>query len=260
MSDPLAEAFQSEIPCEKAVATLLASLAREHLARLGGGPEDSDADLIVRLRDPRVFGTFAEVVCADRRAGAAAQDAVLEHVFDLLPLPRSELELINVEARAPPRLLALALRLAESEGLSVLHVMHLVYAVFLDRSLVLNVPRATRSAVYRSVLGIRDASEDLRVLYACLHLSTVSEAEGVAEIHATMRSRSLPPSLRHSLASVAASEDGGRFALTVVAQREGLVPSELGEPQRATVLANIPRLPEKLAAPARKFLARGPPA
>ncbi len=260
MPDPLAEAFQSEIPCEAGVAALLASLAREHLGQLGGGPEDSDADLTVRLRDPRVFGAFAETVFEDRRAGASAQDAVLEHVFDLLPLPRTELELIDVEARAPPRLLALAWRLAESEGLTVLHVMHLVYAVFLDRSLILNVPRSVRSAVYRAVLGVGDASEDLRVLYACLHLATVSEAEGAAEFRATMRLRTLRPSLRQSLASVAASEDGGRSALTVVAQREGLVPSEPGEAPRATILANIPRLPERLAGPARKLLGRNPPA
>ncbi len=259
MPDALAEAFRSEIPCEAGVASLLAALVREHLAQLGGGPEDSDADLTVRLRDPVVFGTFAEAVLEDRRAGAAARDAVLEHVFDLLPLPRSELELIDVEARAPPRLLALALRLAESEGLTVLHVMHLVYAVFLDRTLLLNVPRPIRVAVYRAVLAVGDASEDLRVLYAGLHLSTVSEAEGAAEFRATLRSRRLRASLRQALASVAASEDGGRSALTVVAQREGLVPSEPSEAQRATILANIPRLPERLAAPARKFLKRNAP-
>ncbi len=258
MADALAEAFRSEIPCEAPVAALLASLARAQLAGLGGGPEDSDADMVVRLRDPRVFGLFAEAALADRRAGPAARDAVLEHVFDLLPLPRSEGELIEVDARAPPRLLALALRLAQSEGLTVLHVMHLVYAVFLDRSLVLNVTKAIRSSLLREVLAVGDASEDLRVLYACLHLASVADSEAVPEFRRTLRSRAHRPSLRRSLALVAASADGGRSVLTSIAQREGLLPSDLGDLQEPTVLANIPRLPEKLAAPAARYLEQSP--
>lgn len=258
MADALADAFRSEIPCTAPVASLLAILAREHLARLGGGPEDSDADVTVRLRDPRVFGSFAEAVLEDRRAGPAVHEAVLEHVFDLLPLPRSEGELIDVESRAPPRLLSLALHLAESGGLTVLHVMHLVYAVFLDRSLVLDVPRATRSATYRAVLGVEDASENLRVLYACLHLAALGDAEAASEFRRTLRSRDTRPSLRRSLASVAASDDGGQSALAILAQREGLFPSDLGDAQGPTTLANIPRLSEKLAAAGRRYLERNP--
>lgn len=240
------------------MAAFLASAARANLAGLGGGPEDSDADVVVRLRDPRVFGLFAEAVLADRRAGPAVRDAVLEHVFDLLPLPRSERELIDVDARAPPRLLALALHLAQAEGLTVLHVMHLVYAVFLDRSLVQNVPKATRSALYREVLAARDASEDLRVLYACLHLAAVTEREAAPEFRTTLRSPGYRPSLRRLLASVAASADGGRSILTTLAQREGLLPGDLRGPLEPAVLANIPRLPEKLAAPAAKYLEKDP--
>ncbi len=258
MADALAEAFRSEIPCDASTASLLASLAREHLARLGGGPEDSDTDVTVRLRDPRVFGRFAEALLEDRRAGPAVRDAVLERVFDLLPLPRSEGELIAVESRAPPHLLTLARYLAESEGLTVLHVMHLVYAVFLDRSLVTNVPRTTRSATYRAVLGVGDANEDLRLLYACLHLAAVHEAEALSEVRSTLRSRALRPSLRSALASIAGSEDGGQSSLVAVAQREGLLPIDLGDAQGPTVLANIPRLPPKLIALGQKYLDRNP--
>lgn len=259
MADALAEAFRSEIPCAPSVAIRLAALAREHLAGLGGGSEDSDQDVVLRLRDPRTFGLFAEAVLEDRRIGADVRDAVVEHVFDLLPLPRSEGEVIDVGARAPPRLLLLAHRLAESEGLTVLHVMHLVYAVFLDRSLPLNVPRPIRSELYHAVLAQRDASEELRALYACLHLATLSDSEAVAQFRRTLRSRAYPPTLRRSLAGVAAAEDGGRSAITVLAQREGLVTSDLSDPQAPSMLANIPRLPENLAAVGRRYLERNPP-
>lgn len=256
VADALAEAFRSEIPCDASTAALLATLAREHIAALGGGPDDSDADVTVRLRDPVVFGRFAETVVDDRRVDPGVLDAILEHVFDLLPLPRSEGELIEVDSRAPPRLLALAVRLAETEGLTVLHVMHLVYAVFLDRSLVMNVTRITRTALCRFVLGVADASENLRVLYTCLHLAAVPEAEATSELKVVLRSRTLQPSLRHSLASVAASADGGQSALATVAQREGLLPSDLKDAQGPTVVANIPRLPPRVAALSRKYLER----
>lgn len=259
MADGLADAFRSEIPCEASVAALLATLAREQLPRLGGGPEDSDEDLVLRLRDPRTFGLFAESVLDDPRVGPTARDALVEHVFDLLPLPHSEGDVIDVESRAPPRLFALAARLAEAEGLTVLHVMHLVYALFLDRSLPMNVPRSTRSALYRAVLGQRDAAESLRVLYAGLHLAALPEPEALGEFRKTLRSRAHPPGLLRSLAAAVASDDGGRAALAGLAQGEGLLPPDLRDAQAPTILANIPRLPDRLGAVARKYLARNRP-
>ncbi len=258
MADALADAFRSEIPCEASVASLLASLAREHRARAGGGSEDSDADLVLRFRDPRAFGSFAEEALEDPRLSPAAREALLEHVFDLLPLPRSEGDVIDVGARAPPQLLSLAARLADSEGLTVLHVMHLVYAVFLDRSLPRNVPRSTRSSLYRAVMAQRDSGENLRVLFAGLYLASLEDSEAAAELRRTLRDRDCPPSLRRSLAAIASAEDGGRASLAALAQREGLLPAELDDAQAPAVLANIPRLPEKLAAVGRRYLERTP--
>ena len=260
MGDALADAFRMEIPCTPDVAARLASLARGRLTGLGGGPEDTDEDILVRLRDPRTFGVLAEAAIQTPSLGPAVRQAVLEHVFDLLPLPRSEGEVFEVDTRAPPRLLALAADLAASGGLTVLHVMHLVYAVFLDRSLVENVPRSTRAALYQAVLAEMDASESLRLLYAGLHLASVPEPEAVAEFKRTLRSPSLPSSLRRGLASAAATEDGGRSLLATMARREGLLPADLADEQAPAVLANIPRLPGKLAAPGRRYLERRPAA
>ena len=164
--------------------------------------------------------------------------------------------MIEGGARAPPRLLSLAARLAESGGLSVLHVMHLVYAVCLDRSLPSNVSRPTRTAVYRALLAQGDASENLRALYAGLHLASVPEPEAAAEFRRTLRSREGPESVRRLLASAAAAGDGGRAILAAVARREGLLPSDLPEAEAPAVLVNIPRLPERLAAAGRRYLER----
>ncbi len=256
VASSLAEAFRSELPCTAAVASVLASLARETLPRLAGTAEDSEEDLVLRLRDPRVFGAFVESIREDPRVPAAARKSLIEHVFDLLPLPRTEGEVIAVETRAPRNLLALASSLAGTEGLSVLHVMHLVYAVFLDRSLVSDADRTTRSAVLHAILGERGSGEGLRVVYAGLHLASVPEPEAVSELRRILSTDSVAIGLRRSLASLAAAEDGGRTLLTQLAQREGLLPEDLGDLQGPAVLANIPRLPERLTALGHRFLER----
>ncbi len=259
MGDALVEAFRAELECSRSTAALLATLAREKGDLLGGSSEDTDEDLLLRLRDPRTFGAFAEWVLQDRRADAVAREAVAEHAFDLLSLPRSEGDVIAVEARAPPRLLALAAYLAESEGLTVLHVMHLVYAVFLDRSLVVSVPRPVRARVFHAILRAVDTSENLRTLYAGLHLAAVADSEAAAEFRRTLRSRACPRALRRRLATLAASPDGGRAGLAAIARHEGLLPPELRELQSPAIQANIPRFPERLAAAGRRFLERDEP-
>lgn len=233
---------------------MLASLAREDASRVGGTPEDSDEDLVLRLRDPRTFGAFVESVSADRRVDPAVREALVEHVFDLLPLPRTEGEVIAVESRAPRHLIAFAAFLDAADELSLLHVMHLVYAVFLDRSLVIEVPRRTRSAVLRAVVSEKGGDEALRVLYACLSLASVPGLEAASELRWILRKTSVPVGLRRDLARIAAAEDGGRSALTRIAQQQGLIPGDLRDPETPEILANIPRLAERLSALGLRFL------
>ena len=257
MADLLADAFRAELPCDGAVAASLAARAREHLPRWGGSPEDTDEDLVLRLRDPRAFGAFVEELSTDSTLHPAVLRSLVEHVFDLLPLPRTEGEVIAVESRAPHRLLALAAVLVEGEGLTILHVMHLVYAVFLDRSLVTAVPRQTRSSVLGAILRRSEGEETLRAVYAALHLSAVPESEAATELRRVLDDRAVSPSLQRAIASLASSEDGGQADLSRMARKEGLLPMDLEDPESPEILANIPRLPSRLAAAARQFL-QGP--
>lgn len=254
MASALVDAFRSELPCGDAEAHILAALARDRVPRLAGSPEDTEEDVILRLRDPRLFGEFVESVTADPRVAAATQVLLLEHVFDLLPLPRTEGEVIAVETRAPRHLLSFAAALIPAGGLSVLHVMHLVYAIFLDRSLVLAVPRPTRSAVLHAIVAEGGSGESVRVLYAALHLASVSESEAAGELRRILGDSTIPIALRRSLAVLAADEDGGQEPLVRMAQREGLIPEVAEDPPGPSVLASIPRLPEQLRSAGRRFL------
>ena len=259
MADLLADAFRAEIPCDGPTASLLAARARERLPRLAKSPEDTDEDLVLRLRDPRLFGAFVEGLLGEPEVSGEVRRALVEHVFDLLPLPRTEGEVFEVEARAPPHLLALATVLAETDGLTVLHAMHLVYAVFLDRSLVRSVGRTERSQVLQAILARSEAEEGLRLFYAALHLSAVPEREAASEIERVLRSNAIPAPLRRRVASLAVAEDGGRAELARLAQKEGLLPSDIEDLQSPEILANVPRLPSGLAKPARTYLARAEP-
>ncbi len=255
MADILADAFRAEIPCDGPVAASLAARVRRSLPAWGGDAEDTDEDLVLRLRDPRAFGAFVETLLPDPALDALVRRALVEHVFDLLPLPRTEGEVIQVESRAPPHLLALAAVLEEGEGLTILHVMHLVFAVFLDRSLVTAVPRRTRSAILGAILGRSEGEEDLRALYAALHLSAVTESEAVSELRRILDDSTVPMALRRSIASLAASNDGGRGELSRLARKQGLIPADLEDLQSPEILANIPRVPARLAPAAQRFLA-----
>jgi hypothetical protein len=259
VTSALAAAFRSELPCSNATAALLSSLAQEWVPRLGGTVEDSEEDLVLRLRDPRIFGAFVESVAGDGRVTTQVRTALIEHAFDLLPLPRTEGEVIAVESRAPRHLLALAAALAAVEDLSVLHVMHLVYAIFLDRSLVADVPRKTRSVVLQAILSDQGSEKELRLLYAGLALAAVPEPEAASELRRILKMTTVPVESRRALAAMAAADDGGRSALTRIAQRQGLLPADLSDSQSPTVLANIPRMPARLSASGLRFLKRSGP-
>src|SRR3972149_1517975 len=141
--------------------------------------------------------------------GVSGGSAVLaERGFDLLPLPRSEGDVILVEVRAPRQLLSIARHLSDAGGLTVLHVMHLVYAIFLDRGIVASATHDERSAVLRAVLDQTGASSALRALYAAMHLAAVPEPEAYREIRAIPR-RSGDDSMKADLARATIAGDGG---------------------------------------------------
>ena len=255
VSRALEEAFISDLGCTPEQAFVLAECARERRSVLGA-EEDTEEDLLVRLRDPVVFGAFAGTVIRDGRLPLPLRERVAEHAFDLLPLPRSEGDVFLVEGRAPRRLLDLASFLHDREAFTVLHAMHLLYAVFLDRSLLTAVDPSMRTSVLAGVVHSPGAPESMRILYAALCLASVEESEARRTLVRLLRSGSLTPEFRARLAQIVASEDGGLGSLVELSQEEGLLPEDTSAPDSPAILANIPRMPRSLAALARRWLRR----
>ena len=253
MADPLEEVFRVDVGTTSGAAAILADLARDRMSRFEGAGEDSPEDLAVRLRDPRVFGQFAEPLLRSRRIDPKTKTLLAEHAFDLLPLPRTEGEVFLVEARAPRRLLAIAGHLLRAEAFTLLHMMHLLYAVFLDRGLVTGVGRTTRSEILQGVIVHADVSPTMKSLYAGMHLAAVPEREAAAELRRLLGSTDAPDPVRRELANSAVSADGGLERFARIAQKEGLLPEDADE---TVATANVPRLPSSLATIGRIWLDR----
>lgn len=249
-------ALLADIRCSDAEASLLAEIARQRVQFIGGTEEDTDEDLIHRLQDPRTFGEFVEFLLSDPRLSSKTRTALVERAFDLLPLPRSEADVILVERRASPHLLDLAWFLAEQEAMTVLHVMHLVFAVFLDRRLFRSVDAKIRSGLLSCVTALGEANERLRALYAALHLGTVPESEAYTDLRALLASPEVPDSLKSSLATAVVAPDGGAAVLRRLAKEEGLLPAHPNDVQDASVILNVPRMPPRLKPLGSRWLRR----
>ena len=252
MADALIEFFCADVACDPRDAVRLAAKARGFFAREPASADDAAEDLAVRLQDPRTFGLFAEPLLRDRRLRAATRRALADRVFDLLPIAPAESEVFLVDARAPPRLLAFAAHLAAMESFFELHLLHLVYAAFLDRPLVTRVPRAVRAAVLACALRFSRSAPTHALLYATLHLAAVPAGEAAVELRRLLRSPEVPSPLKRSLAAIAAADDGGAAEWLLLAQREGLLPQDM-DAESPGALANVPRQHRSLRRPARDW-------
>ena len=239
--DALAASFVEDLKCAVADGARLAALARERRITFGGTSEDGDEDLGVRLLDPRGFGSFAGDLLGDSALGTDTRTALAERAFDLLPLPRREDEAFSVEARAPPNLLAFARHLVRTGAFTPLHLLHIVYAVFLDRSLVTAVDQDVRSAVLAHVAATASPDDRVSALYVSLHLSALEETEATAELRTLFESRITRWPFKRLVASVVAPDMRGVVAWVQLAQGEGLLPMGL-DPQDPSIHANLPRM------------------
>jgi len=239
--DALSASFVDDLKCSNAEGARLAHLAREHRTSFGGTSEDGDEDLVVRLRDPRAFGTFAGDRLADDWLAAETRMALAERAFDLLAIPRHEDEPFSVETRGPHNLIALARHLIAASAFTPLHLLHIVYAVFLDRSLVAAVDRETRSAVLAYVAASASSDDRVSALYVSLHLSALEEPEATVELRSMFESAVPRWLFKRLVASVVAPDIRGVAAWVQLAQGEGLLPTDL-DPLDPSIHVNLPRM------------------
>jgi len=230
MADALPEYLREEFPVIAKEARVLSLQARDAVTEFqrsldpkAAASELSDEDVIARLRDPRAFGRFARHVL-DSRVSRDAKIAVAERTFDLIPIPASDRVAFRVAERTPPGLLRIARYLLENEAFTVLHLLHLIYAAFLDPRILREADRRTRTWVLMAVMSREELPDTARLLTAFLFLAAMSPRDAASAFHGIVGARFVSPTLRAGLAASASGSDGGRAWFAAVAVQEGLVP------------------------------------
>ena len=263
MSEALREFIEREfpvIPTETRVLTLLAyDAVAEHQRSLDPhamASELSDEDVVTRLQDPRAFGLFARRV-HDARVSREVKIAVAERAFDLIPIPASETAAFRVEERTPPGLLRIVRFLLENESFSVLHLLHLIYAAFLDARVLRDADRQTRTWVLIAIIGREEFPETQRMIAAFQFLAAMAPRDAAAAFDGIVRAKHVSPSLRTGLAAALSGSDGGRAWFAAVAVQEGLLPPrDASEASAMEFETRVQSVPENVVARARKWLVR----
>lgn len=262
MGTRLHEWLQEEFPLIAGEARVLHHLAYEAVAEFqrsldpaAQAAELSDEDVLARLNDPRAFGLFAHRVLASR-VSREAKIGVAERAFDLIPIPASEHAAFPVEERTPPGLLRLARFLLENEAFTVLHLLHLIYAAYLDPQILRGSDRRTRTWVLMAVMAREELPDTERLLAAFQFLAAMSPRDAASAFHGIVSAKYVRTSVRSGLAAAASGSDGGRAWFAAVAGQEGLLPTST--PSEASAVefeARVPAIPENVRARAREWLA-----
>lgn len=246
------------IPSETRVLTLMAFDAvadfQRSLDASAEASELSDEDVIARLQDPRAFGLFARRVL-DSRVSREVKVAVAERVFDVIPIPASEDVAFRVDERTPPGLLRIARVLLENEEFTILHLLHLVYAAFLDPRILRGADRRTRTWVLMAIMSREELPDTARLLGAFLFLAAMSPRDAASAFHGIVSAKFVGIGVRSGLAAAASGSDGGRSWFAAVAAQEGLLPrSSVSEPPTAEFEVRVPAMPEAVRERARAWL------
>jgi hypothetical protein len=248
------------IPTEGRVLKLLAydAVAEFHrsLDPAARASELSDEDVISRLQDPRAFGLFARRVL-DARVSREVKIAVAERAFDLIPIPVGEHVAFRVEERTPPALLRFVKFLLENEAFTVLHLLHLVYAAFLEPKVLREADRHTRTWVLVAIMSREELPETPRLLAAFQFLASMAPRDAGSAFDGILKAKFISRTVRSGLAAAASGSDGGRAWFAAVASDEGLLPPSRESDASAVELeARVPSLPESVRGRARKWLER----
>src|SRR3989304_5504669 len=153
---------------------------------------------------------------------------VLERGGGSPPPTRGVAEPFSVETRGPHNLIALPRPLIAASAFTPLHLLHIVYAVFLDRSLVAAVDRETRSAVLAYVAASASSDDRVSALYVSLHLSALEEPEATVELRSMFESAVPRWLFKRLVAGVVAPDIRGVAAWGPLGQGGGRVAPEVG--------------------------------
>lgn len=233
------------------------ALRRCLAAALERRPRESPRGGEASLRSPALFGRFLLEVLAHPDLSAQAKRRACWTVFDVIPLPEAEDEAFATAEHVPPGLQEAVRFLREVDDFVEYHLLHLIYALYLDPVRAATAPLS----VLRENLGAILAEafdERVRLLYAYLLLASPALAapEALDLFDLLLETPHLVDEVKRyfCLGALDGTFSVGWFVS--LASAEGLYPPEEGRLGELLREARVRPLPPSLAPRAEAWLLR----
>lgn len=220
---------------------------RASAARALGALPESDAPPLRSEVEPALLGRATQTLLAREDVGAKTKRRAAETLFDAVPLPDREDEVFLVPATVPPGLPASAAFLARAGEFGDYHLLHLIYALYLDPEAATDAPRADRLAILETVLA-HETPTELKLLYAYLLLTSgrLGDPERAHLLSRVLTAGSLPLPRRRAFCRAVLAPDGGRDWFLEMARHQGLYPPEEEDREAVVREVRIRPLPRSL--------------
>ncbi len=209
------------------------------------------------LRAPGLFGRFLQEVLAHPRLSAKSKRHACWTVFDVIPLPETEDEAFATADRVPLGLQEAVRFLREVDDFVEYHLLHLVYALYLDPSRAAAAPLPVLRQNLAAILA-ETFDERIKLLYAYLLLASPSLPEGEARtlFEGLLETAHLPDEVKRYFCLAALDRRFSVGWFVSLASAEGLYPPEEGHLGEVLREARVRPLPASLASRAEAWLLR----
>ena len=179
----------------------LARIAARTAEALGLSEEPPREEASARILDPAFFDAFA-VAVLDSTLEDEVKLRVADLAFDLLQLPRTELEAFAVSQAIPAHLPRFAAFLARRDQATAQHLLEMIYALY-HRALDADRLRDVTPADLAQPALVVEATDSQRILYAVLVATYpgATEDEALARFRAFVDRGGLPEVAREGFAA-----------------------------------------------------------
>lgn len=207
------------------------------------------------LRSPALFGRLLLEVLAHPRLSAKAKRHACWTVFDVIPLPETEDEAFATPERVPPGLQEAARFLWKVDDFVEYHLLHLVYALYLDPARAAAAPLRVLRENLEAILA-ETLDERVKLLYAYLLLAAPSHGQEEAGVlfEALLENPHLPDEVKRYFCLAALDRRFSEGWFVSLASAEGLYPPEEGRMAEILRQARVRPLPASLATRAEAWL------
>lgn len=255
MWDVVEARFRSLLRPRPEEAEALREALTEGLVDLPG----ADALLLRTEVDPVLLGRVTRALLGRDDVADATKARACEALFDAIPLPDREDEAFLTPATVPPTLQEAARYLARRGDFGDYHLLHLVYALYLDPDRAASAPLSVLRENLDAVLT-HEAEAAVKLLYVGFLLAApgLRPEEARALFETALAAETLAEEARARLCQAALDPEQARSWLGELARREGLfAPKETPEEPLLREVRLRP-LPEAVREPAEAWLrARG---